>query len=139
MRIFIAKHNYSDAYQRMAHSATAAAQSIAALLAVAYIAIRLTFGGTPNPLSWCLFSKMVTYLANEIACCSQYDPKILRSPLQPNTPEPMLSLNTVPLAKALPLAILVPVTHTARVECFINDLINCFWMPWRTGQRNPIM
>jgi hypothetical protein len=69
-RIFISKYDYSDAYRRMAHSATAAAQSIAVLLAVAYIAVRLTFGGSPNPPSWCLFSEMVTDLANEVANCS---------------------------------------------------------------------
>ena len=69
-RIFIAKYDYSDAYRRMAHSATAAAQSIAILLGIAYIALRLTFGGSPNPPSWCLFSEMVTDRANESACCT---------------------------------------------------------------------
>jgi hypothetical protein len=47
-RVFISKYDYSDAYRRMAHSALAAAQSVAVLLAVAYIATRLTFGGSPN-------------------------------------------------------------------------------------------
>jgi hypothetical protein len=136
-RIFISKYDYSDAYQRMAHSATAAAMSIAVLLHVAYIAIRLTFGGGCNPPSWCLFSEMVTDLANEIACCSQCDPKLLRSPSQPHTPEPMLSQSAAPLAKALPLAVVVPVTHTARVECFIDDLINCFLDAEENRARQP--
>jgi hypothetical protein len=56
-RIFISKYDYSDAYRRMAHAGSAAAQSITVLLAIAYIAIRLTFGGSPNPPSWCLFSE----------------------------------------------------------------------------------
>jgi hypothetical protein len=136
-RIFISKYDHSDAYRRMAHSATAAAMSIAVLLHVAYIAIRLTFGGGCNPPSWCLFSEMVTDLANEIACCSQYDPKLLRSPSQPHTPEPILSRSTAPLAKALPLAVVVPVTHTARVECFIDDLINCFLDAEENRERQP--
>jgi hypothetical protein len=41
--ILIAKYNYSDAYRRMVH----AAQSIAVFDKVAYIALRLTFGGSP--------------------------------------------------------------------------------------------
>jgi hypothetical protein len=125
-RIFISKYDYSDAYQtRMAHAGSAAAQSITVLLAIAYITFRLTFGGSPNPPSWCLFSEMVTDLANEIACCSKYDPN-LRSPSQPDTPSPLLSSCTAPLAKALPMAVCITVTHMARVDSFIDDLINCF-------------
>jgi hypothetical protein len=65
-RIFIAKYDYSDAYRRITHSGTAAAQSISIFDNVAYVALRLTFGGSPNPPTWCLFSEMVTDLANEI-------------------------------------------------------------------------
>jgi len=65
-RIFIAKYDYSDAYRRMCHSANAAAQSVAILSGVAYIALRLTFGGSPNPQGWCLFSEMVADASNEL-------------------------------------------------------------------------
>jgi hypothetical protein len=52
-RIFIAKYAYSDAYRRIAHAAPAAAQSISVFRRVAYLALRLTFGGSPNPPTWC--------------------------------------------------------------------------------------
>ena len=42
------------------------------------------------------------------------------------TPAPRLYPRTVPLTIGLPMAVCVPVTHTARVDCFIDDLINCF-------------
>ena len=51
-RILIAKYDFSDAYRRVAHSAAAAAQSIIVTKDVAYIALRLSFGGAPNPPSW---------------------------------------------------------------------------------------
>jgi hypothetical protein len=85
-RTFISKYDCSDAHRRMAHSARATAQSIAVPLAAACIALRLTFGGSPNLPLWCLFSEMVTDLANEIANSSSYDPSILASPSQPKTP-----------------------------------------------------
>ena len=47
--IFISKYDYSDAYRRIAHSAKAAAQMIAILGELAYLALRLTYGGSPNP------------------------------------------------------------------------------------------
>jgi hypothetical protein len=51
-RTFILKHDHSDACQRMAHPAKAAAQSIAVLLAVACMAIRLTLVAGQGWTSW---------------------------------------------------------------------------------------
>jgi hypothetical protein len=125
--IFMAKYDYSDADIRMAHSTQAAAMSIAILMGVAYIAIRLTFGGSSNPPSWCIFSEIVTDISNEISSCSSYDPSLLRSPTQPHTPGPKLSSTGVPLAKAMPMAVQIPLKkHTTRVDGFIDDLINVF-------------
>ena len=50
LRIFIMEYDCSDAYRRVAHSPLAVAQSIIIFAGVlAYIALRLTFGGYPNP------------------------------------------------------------------------------------------
>jgi hypothetical protein len=49
-RIFISKYNYSDAYRRVHHAASAAVQSIIVIGEIAYIALRLTFGGSPTNL-----------------------------------------------------------------------------------------
>jgi hypothetical protein len=60
--IFISKYDCSDAcYRRMAHSALAAAQTITTCLAHAFLYFRLTFGGSPNPPTWCDFSEMVAF------------------------------------------------------------------------------
>ena len=86
--ILIAKYDYSDACRRIAHSASAAAQTIAIHAGLAYLVLRLTFGGAPNPPTWCLFSEMVTDLANEINQCEDWDPERLYSPAQPKLPKP---------------------------------------------------
>lgn len=88
IRIHMSKYDCSDAYRRMAHSARAAAQTISAHLDLAFIALRLTFGGAPNPAAFTLFSEMVTDLANEISQCTEWDPATLNSPAQPETPIP---------------------------------------------------
>jgi hypothetical protein len=67
--ILIAKYDYSDAYRRVAHSASATAQTISTCGDLAYLYNRLTFGGSPNPPTWCNFSEIVTDLANEIGQC----------------------------------------------------------------------
>jgi hypothetical protein len=124
--VFISKYDYSDAYRRIAHSAAAVAQTITTLGLLAFIYIRLTFGGSPNPPTWCCFSEMVTDLANEISMCSEWDPNTLRSPDQPTTPEPKRLSPSVPFAPAQPMAVTIPPVITGRVDGFIDDLINVF-------------
>jgi hypothetical protein len=125
-RIFLAKYDFSDAYQRVAHSGAAAVQSIIVFAAVAFIALRLTFGGSPNPPTWCAFSEMVADLSNEIPLCPSWDPSNLRSPAQPDTPTPEEHPGPEPLAQGRPMAVTIPTAVTAQTDCFIDDLIRAF-------------
>jgi hypothetical protein len=86
--IFISKYDYSNAYRRIAHSAKAATQTVSVNGDTAFMSLRLTFGGSPNPPTWCMFSELVTDLANEIAQCPEWDLEELRSPAQPDKPVP---------------------------------------------------
>jgi hypothetical protein len=126
LRIFIMKYDYSDAYRRVAHSPLAAAQSVIIFAHVAYIALRLTFGGSPNPPTWCSFSEMVTDLSNEIPLCQEWDHDELRNPDQPDTPTPSLLPEEEKLERAMPMAVHVPTNVTARSDSFIDDLIRVF-------------
>ena len=136
-RILIAKYDFSDAYRRVAHAAQAAAMSILVLGSVAYVALRLAFGGSPNPPTWCCFSEMVTDLSNEIGICDMWDPTVLRSPAQPETPEPVLVDESVPLAQARPTSVQVPVQATGRTDAFIDDLIRVFLDTKQGREREP--
>ena len=127
--IFISKYDYSDAYRRIAHSAAAAAQTIAVHGFLAYLALRLTFGGAPNPPTWCMFSELVTDLANEISRCASWDPQLLHSPTQPVAPPPRRLSDAIPISRGRSMAVEVPLTgaeNVGRVDGFIDDLINVF-------------
>jgi hypothetical protein len=126
IRILIAKYDFSDAYRRVTHSASAASQSIIVLAAVAFLALRLSFGGAPNPPTWCSFSEMVTDLSNEIPLCEDWDPSTLHSPDQPKTPTPETLDDSAPFALGRPLAVSVPTDVTGRTDSFIDDLIRVF-------------
>jgi hypothetical protein len=125
-KIFISKYDYSDAYQRVHHAASAAVQSIIVIDKVAYIALRLTFGRSPNPPTWCAFSEMVTDLSNELMLCREWEPSILHSPAQQSTPTPRPLQEEVAFAMAQPMAVGIPVTATSRTDSFIDDLILVF-------------
>jgi hypothetical protein len=124
--IFISKYDYSDAYRRMAHSALAVAQTITTCLAFAFVYFRMTFGGSPNPPTWCNFSEMVADLANEISMCEEWNPELLRSPNQPETPEPKRLEASIPHAPAREMAVIIPPIETGKVDVFIDDLIDTF-------------
>jgi hypothetical protein len=115
-RILITKYNYSDACRRMAHSASAAAQTIAVFAGLTFIALRLTFGESPNPPSWTLFSEMLTDLANEITQCDEWEPSHLHSPAQPVTPAPVRLPDSMPIALASQLDVVPPPAPRGRID-----------------------
>jgi hypothetical protein len=125
-KIFIAKYDYSDAYRRIAHSVSAAAQSIFVVAGIAYIALRLTFGGSTSPPIWCAFSEMGTDLSNEIPLCDDWDPSTLRSPSQPITPTPIELPKNQPISLAKPMTVHKPTNVTGHTDSFTNDLIRVF-------------
>ena len=88
-RILISKFDFSDAYRRIAHAALAAAQTILVVGEIAYICLRLSFGRSVNPPTWCSFSEMVTDLSNKLPLIPEWDPDGLHSPLQPSVPNPI--------------------------------------------------
>jgi hypothetical protein len=127
--ILVAKYyDYSDAYRRIAHSASAATQTIAIQDPLAYLSLPLTFGGSPNPPTWCMFSEIVTDLANEISLCQDWDPATLNSPAQPMVTAPVRMDITIPIAGARRVAVTVATEGRGecRVDGFIHDLINAF-------------
>ncbi len=124
VRILIAKFDYSDAYRRIAHSSEAAAQQILVVDDIAFVMLRMTFGGSANPPTWCSFSEMVTDLSNEIVLANDWDPKQVFSPLRMVVPTPRLLPDTVPFGSAADLAFDIPMQSTVRTDCFIDDLVN---------------
>lgn len=125
-RILIAKYDFSDAYRRIAHSAGAAAQSIIIFAGIAFVALRLTFGGSPNPPTWCCFSEMITDLSNEIPLMPDWDPERVNNPIQTTAPLPTLVPSDIPIAPARQLAVTIPTSVTGRSDSFIDDLIRVF-------------
>lgn len=126
-RILISKFDYSDAYRRVSHSASAAAQSILTLGETGFISLRLTFGGSPNPPTFCAFSETLTDVANELSLTS-FDPKEFSSPTvqASHTRTKIVYGDDIPLAKGIRPAVRVPTSLNSRKDCFIDDIISVF-------------
>jgi hypothetical protein len=124
--ILISEYNLSDAYRIVTHSPLAAVQSILIFVKIAYIALRLTFGGSPSPPTWCAFSEMVTDLRNEIPLCGSWDPTVTKSPIQTIAPAPVLLDPKIPFTASRPMAVQIPVTSTGRSDYFVDNIIKIF-------------
>ena len=93
-------------------------------LNICFIALRLTFGGAPNPNYWSEISETVTDLANALLQCKDQDPTVLHSPLQSKVPRTPGNKDKCPFSKALPLIVDVGSSNMGQCDCYIDDLIN---------------
>ena len=124
--ILISKYDFSDAYRRVAHKATSAVQTILIYANLAYISLRLSFGGAANPPAWCGFSEMVCDLSNELTMMEEWDPDVLFSPTQPTIPKPIYLDKSIPFAQGREMAVEVHTTSFGRGDAFIDDIIKVF-------------
>jgi hypothetical protein len=102
-RILIVKYNFSDAYRRITHSAQAAHQTVSIVNNRAHMALRLTFGGSPNPPTWCAVDEVVTDLINKINHCPQWNHSTIHSPVQTISPAKFLP-DQVPISPAFEIS-----------------------------------
>ena len=141
VRLLLAKLDLKSAFRRMQTDAELAAQSIITTKGledetlaktgetIALMALRLTFGGAPNPSLFEEFSETLTDVANTLTNCPSWDAKTLHSPHH-NTLEPTKYVPDDPLTGPVPAALgkplMVPVVPKLNgyAECFIDDIFS---------------
>ena len=90
---------------------------------IAYISLRITFGGSPCPPLWCSLSEIITNLANDILARADWDPSITHSPHHAQIPKPNILDDNIPFAKALPADVSATPLKHGMADCYIDDLI----------------
>ena len=123
VKMFIAKTDVTKACQRETQEANSAAACVAQFQDLAFLALRLTFGGSFCPPAWTAISEMMTDLANDILHCPDWDPNESHSPMQDDLPTPRPLPDDIPFAKALPTAIRSHPATWGTVDSFIDDFI----------------
>jgi hypothetical protein len=81
-RIFIQKVDFKSAYQPMHLSTDMAAKCITVGGGLAFVSLRLPFGGQACPSLWSDVSETITDLSNALALDTTCAPDTLHSPLQ---------------------------------------------------------
>ena len=121
--ILIGKYDFKSAYRRLTTWGHTSAASTTIIDGIAYISLRLTFGGSPCPPLWCSISELITDLANDILECKEWDPSSTHSPHHTKVPSPKLLMATEAFGKARPSDVNIPLRTCGKVDCFIDDLI----------------
>lgn len=103
-----------------------AAQTILVTEDVEYIMLCLSFGGAPNPLTWCAVLEMIIDLSNELHFCHNWNSEEIVNPAQTQPPELDLLPSDIPFGEARQMAFDIPVTNIGRMDSFIDDLIWVF-------------
>jgi hypothetical protein len=76
------KVDCKSAYRRVHIRATTAVKSSTCTAGMLLIALRMTFGGAPNPSQWSAISEVIADLANDLVRRSDWDPGAWSAPRQ---------------------------------------------------------
>jgi hypothetical protein len=121
------KVDWKSAYRRMHYSTTSAVQSMTLVDDNLLVALRMTFGGAPNPSQWSDVSELACDLANDLVRHPGWDPAIHSSPHQHLIAGTMdRQPGPVPFAPASPLFVRIPCDGLPKAENFIDDQFLAF-------------
>jgi hypothetical protein len=116
-----AKSDFKAAYCRVSLHGDVAKKSAIMCNEFAIPSLRLTFGSSPCPNEFCLYSELSADLANDLLHCPDWNPTELGSPHAASLPEPKLSAETIPFTQARPLDITLEPDDWGKADIFIDD------------------
>lgn len=126
-RILQTKVDLKAAYRRLHQAASTAVRSLVQIDGILLLALRLTFGGAPNPSMWSDTSEMAFDAANDIVRHSGWDPSTQHSPHQHLIAgRRELAPDDVPFATSLPVIVHVPADLHPKCDGYIDDAFMAF-------------
>jgi hypothetical protein len=121
------KVDWKSAYRRMHYAPASASASTTVVGEHLLVALRMTFGGAPNPSQWSDVSELACDLSNDLARHPGWDPSRHVSPHQPLLKGASELLPTsVPFAQTKPLFVQLPCDDAPKAENFIDDQFMAF-------------
>jgi len=127
MRILQTKANLKAAYCRLHHTAGVAVQALTRVDNMLLVALRLTFGGAPNPSMWSDVSKMAFDIANDLVQNEGWDPEQHHLPHQHLIAGRVECLDDdVPFAPSLPVIVDGPFDTAPKCDGYIDDAFMAF-------------
>lgn len=129
-RLLLTKVDCKSAYRRIHLQPVTAAKSCTYIAGMLLMALRMTFGGAPNPSQWSDVSEVVADLANDLVRRDDWDPTDICAPQQPLLDSPKAVDNDAgfvrkedAFAPAYEMSVRYPTNDCSpRFECYLDDL-----------------
>ena len=133
-RLLITKVDFKSAYRRVHLKATTALKSSTCIAGMLLVALRMTFGGAPNPSQWSDISEVIADLANDLVRRDDWDPSVWSAPQQGVLRTSRAVDNdeghvrpSDEFGKAFAMSVNDPVDDgLAKFECYLDDLFGVF-------------
>ena len=126
------KFDVKSAYRRLHNTATVCFQSIITvdeiteLVDMAWIGLRMTFGGNPGPSIFSNVSDLIVDLTNRLMNLKEWDAETLYSKWSESIKPPTYLPDNIPYAPARKLLVELDDIDTGAAEGFIDDVFNVF-------------
>ena len=129
-RILMTKLDFKAAYRRLHTSSLTASQAVVIIDDIALLALRMTFGGAPNPSMWSDVSELACDTCNLLSRCDRWNSEstpTLESPHQQKYVTMPKYLNTRSTCEpAQPTTVAIDADLAPFTECYLDDLFTCF-------------
>ena len=123
-KILLQKVDFKAAYRRVHLSPATAVKCITVVRDLAFVSLRMPFGGRPCPSLFGDFSETITDLSNAIARDETWCPEELHSPLQHLIPATKCEPDDIPFSQALPTSVSLPDDEgTYKADVYIDDIL----------------
>jgi len=122
-RIYLCKFDIDAAYRRCTLSSRTAMESLTMFEDFLLLALRMTFGGSPNPALWGVISETTTDIGNSLLVNNEWNHTSLFDPISNSIEEPKPLDDSVPFHQARDLSISIPPNDAGKIDIFIDDFI----------------
>jgi len=119
----ISKFDLDSAYRRCHRSGETAHESLTIHNDTLFMALRLTFRGSPCPAMWGIVSEITTDTCNTLLHCEAWNHLDFYDSLSDFIPPPVFLPSEIPFKSVRPLAVHIPVNDLGKVDLYIDDNI----------------
>ncbi len=123
MKIFLCKFDIDATYRCCTLSSNTAFESVTIFNDFLLVALRMTFGGSPCPSHWGVFSETITDIGNSLLNNKFWDHNTTYDEISDQFEGPVSLPLSIPFTKARELSVLVPQNDNGKIDIYIDDSI----------------